>query len=59
MSPAEECRRRYAEARRDYASALLSGQPIKAGNIARRMAKLRKAAWSIKILEDRARMKVA
>jgi len=57
MTPAHECRKRFAQLRDAYAQAITAGDPIKAGNVARKMAKLRKAAWSVKILEDRARAK--
>ena len=55
MSPATECRRRYAQLRDAYAQAIAEGNPIRAGNLARKMAQVRKAAWSVKVLEDRAR----
>ena len=59
LNPANECRRRFAALRDAYAQALAAGDPIKAGNITRKMAKLRKAAWAVKCLEDRARARMA
>ena len=55
MTPSEDCRKRFAALRDAYARAIAAGEPIKAGNIARKMAKVRKAAWQVKCLEDRAR----
>jgi hypothetical protein len=55
MSPAQECRRHYAQLRDAYARAIAEGNPIRAGNLARKMAQVRKAAWSVKVLENRAR----
>jgi hypothetical protein len=59
MKPSDQCRRRFAQLRHAYAQAIAAGQPIKAGNISRKMAKLRKTAWAVKTLEDRARARVA
>jgi hypothetical protein len=59
VTPSEDCRKRFAALRDAYAKAIADGEPIKAGNIARKMAKIRKAAWQVKCLEDRARARAA
>jgi hypothetical protein len=58
-TPGDICRQNYRALSTAYNAALAAGNHIKAGNIKRQMDKTRKAAWGIKVLNDKAQARIS